>query len=412
MNISRKILSDPVNRWLFSKYGQEIYLVGGYIRDILLGEAATDRDYVIKGDPEKIARSTANKFVGTFIDFKGKGTLRIALKEGKYIDFTELHGSITEDLSRRDFTVNAIAWSPSQGIIAPPSHIVDLKNREIKVVRPENLKDDPLRILRAYRIGSQLAFTIELHTRKYLRKYASDLGKIASERITDEIIKMINQDNSLNYIRLCMIDKVISQVVPLSPSNIDITLHQLTNFNTLLQQIEGIQNGTYIKKHLDSELRQGLKRAGLVRLYLLIRNARTTPGMNVKTSHKWYGRLDLSTALKKGITGITKAEAFCHNRLSDSRLYDILNTAYPYTYEMACVISLIKVHFKKYFLKAGEFSRYRNNPLITGNDAMKLMKISEGAFVGSVIDTIQRLRFTGQIKDRRSALSWITSNLT
>ena len=412
MTISRKILSDPLNKWLFSVSGLKIYLVGGYIRNILLGKSAADRDYVIKGSVEEIARHTADKFKGTFFQFKSKGTHRVALNNGSCLDFTEVKGDIRSDLSLRDFTVNAIAWSPSQGIIAHPSHLLDLTNRYIKVVDPQNLGDDPLRVLRAYRIASQLEFAIFPQTRRYLREYAPALRNTASERITDEIFKMFDQALSLYYIELAIQDKVFSHVFPLTHCKNDV-IRQLKNFNFLLQRIKTLPNGKTILNNLESELSQGLTRSGLLRLYLFIRYT----SQIIKSKDEWndagYGRLAVSREIKKTIARIALAEKLCYRRISDSRLYEIFRMAYPNTCETACIISLLKGRgIKRYFAKATAFNRHREKPLLSGDDVMHHSSITEGVFVGYIIDVIQRMRFTNKLTDRQSALKWIKANFT
>jgi tRNA nucleotidyltransferase/poly(A) polymerase len=412
MTISRKILSDPLNKWLFSVSGLKIYLVGGYIRDILLGKSAADRDYVIKGSAEEIARHMADKFKGTFFQFKSKGTHRVVLHNGSCLDFTEVKGDITEDLSLRDFTVNAIAWSPSQGIIAHPSHLLDLTNRFVKVVDPQNLRDDPLRVLRAYRIASQLEFTIVPQTRRYLREYAPALRNTASERITDEIFKMFDHELSLYYLQLAIQDNVFSHVLPLTHGKISV-IRQLKHFNFLLQRIKTLPNGKTILNHLESELSQGLTRSGLLRLYIFIRNTSQIKKSKDEWNDTSYGRLAVSREIKKTIARIALAEKLCYWRISDSRLYEIFRIAYPNTYETACIISLLKGRgIKRYFAKATAFNRHREKPLLNGNDVMQHSNITEGVFVGYIIDVIQRMRFTNKLKDRQSALKWIKANLT
>ncbi|KPK36253.1 MAG: hypothetical protein AMK70_03035, partial [Nitrospira bacterium SG8_35_1] len=99
--------------------------------------------------------------------------------------------------------------------------------------------------------------------------------------------------------------------------------------------------------------------------------------------------------------------------IPDSRLYEIFRIAYPNTYETACIISLLKGRgIKRYFAKATEFNRHREKPLLSGDDLMLHSSITEGVFVGYIIDVIQRMRFMNKLTDRQSALKWIKANFT
>ncbi|KPK00365.1 MAG: hypothetical protein AMK71_08430, partial [Nitrospira bacterium SG8_35_4] len=80
MDFAQKILTDPINKWVFDHSPKETYLVGGYIRDLLRGELPGDKDFVLKGDAEKTAKKAARMFGGKFIELQNKQTFRVALK--------------------------------------------------------------------------------------------------------------------------------------------------------------------------------------------------------------------------------------------------------------------------------------------------------------------------------------------
>ncbi len=100
------------------------------------------------------------------------------------------------DLKERDFNIDAIAWSQERGIIDPYAGRNDIEKRVIKAVRMKNLKDDPVRMLRAYRIAAELGFQIEENTRKYIKHHSKEITRAARERITDEFYTTLNNINS------------------------------------------------------------------------------------------------------------------------------------------------------------------------------------------------------------------------
>ena len=138
------------------------YLVGGCVRDFLLsGKLSEDRDISIK-DAENFAKKLAEEFDATFITLDEENKIyRVVLKDREnYLDISELQGnSIEDDLSRRDFTINAIAYDlKTDRIIDTTGGQKDLKQKTLRHIKEENFIDDPLRILRAYRFIAVTGF--------------------------------------------------------------------------------------------------------------------------------------------------------------------------------------------------------------------------------------------------------------
>jgi tRNA nucleotidyltransferase/poly(A) polymerase len=140
---------------LKKRKNQEIYIVGGYLRDLLIGRKVVDRDYAVKGNIKSFVKGIASDLGGKVIS-PGKWNLyRIVLPAGIFLDFTVVNKSIEHDLSQRDFTINALAWSPERGIIDLVRGTDDLKRKTIKMIKEENIIEDPVRIIRAYRLAAK-----------------------------------------------------------------------------------------------------------------------------------------------------------------------------------------------------------------------------------------------------------------
>ncbi len=165
--INRKIKSDKYNSIILkSKKNLDIYIVGGYVRDILLGREGPDRDYAIRGDYSNFLKNIASRVNGKIFTIGKKNFHRIALKNGLMLDFMPVDNNIEHDLSVRDFTINSLAWSPERGIIDLHNGIDDLVKKTIRMVKIENLQNDPVRIVRAYRFADELSFKnpgLEIH---------------------------------------------------------------------------------------------------------------------------------------------------------------------------------------------------------------------------------------------------------
>ena len=187
--------------------GYEAYLVGGSVRDMLLGKTPTDYDIATSASPDEIESIFSNfktidigKKFGTIIVSQEKGDVEITTfrKEGKYLDgrrpeWVSFCSDVKDDLSRRDFTINAIAYNKTKGILDPFEGREDLKRRIIKTVGnpEERFNEDYLRILRAARFASQLEFTIDESTFQAGKQYSSHIKKVSMERIFNEVYKLL-----------------------------------------------------------------------------------------------------------------------------------------------------------------------------------------------------------------------------
>ena len=130
-------------------------------------------------------------------------------KSGITLDFTELKDSIRDNLSGRDFTMNAIAWSPETGIIDPFNGIKDIARHRIKAISIDNFRNDPLRLLRAYRFVSELGWKAEPETRKMVKHLRKEIRKSAPERITLEFFKLLNFKNFHNALKMASDDRLL-----------------------------------------------------------------------------------------------------------------------------------------------------------------------------------------------------------
>ena len=176
---------------------QATCLVGGAVRDAFLGRKGNylDLDFVVPENSIEIAKQIARHYNGGFVVLdQARQIARVVFPQAT-LDFALQEGDCLEtDLKRRDFTINAIAYDiRRQKIIDPLGGIRDLERKIIRMVSPENLRDDPLRLLRGYRQAAQLDFKIEPETRKTIQSLAGLLSKIAAERVQTE----------LNYLLAC-----------------------------------------------------------------------------------------------------------------------------------------------------------------------------------------------------------------
>jgi hypothetical protein len=171
--------------------GEEAYLVGGAVRDGLLGRPVLDTDVACR-EPERAARRLRQRAGGAvFLLSERHGAWRVALADGRTVDFTALQGDIRSDLAGRDFTVNAIALPlPDGEPIDPFDGRADLDARLLRAVSAGVFVDDPLRLLRAVRLEDELVLRIEPGTEALVRRHAGLAAEPAGERILDELERL------------------------------------------------------------------------------------------------------------------------------------------------------------------------------------------------------------------------------
>ncbi len=172
-------------------------LVGGSIRDGLLNRLSSkpDLDFVIPTDAIKFSENLSKKINATFIKLDQKRDIARLVVKGWTLDFARQAGeNLEEDLLRRDFRINAIALKLQEKpeIFDPTGGMEDLKNKEIVAINEKNLIDDPLRILRGFRLMCELNFEIERKTKRFLKNNVDKLSNVAPERIKMEICKIVN----------------------------------------------------------------------------------------------------------------------------------------------------------------------------------------------------------------------------
>lgn len=177
---------------------QEVYLVGGAVRDMLRNRLSRDLDFAVPSKGIALARRVANALQADFMtldDERDTGRVIVSEPDGTrtFLDFAVYRGKdLDADLRARDFTINAIAFDlRAQTLIDPLNGGADLRARMIRACSPTSLSDDPVRILRAVRQAAAFEFKIELETRKAMKQAASLLPQVSPERQRDELFKML-----------------------------------------------------------------------------------------------------------------------------------------------------------------------------------------------------------------------------
>ena len=171
--------------------GEEAWVVGGAVRDELLGRELVDLDIACRA-PDRAARAYARRSGGAPFPLSERhGAWRVALADGRTVDFTPLAEAIEDDLATRDFTINAIARPLAGGeAIDPFGGLRDLDEQLLRAVGERVFVDDPLRLLRAVRLEDELGFRLDDETERLVREHAALATNPAGERVVGELRRL------------------------------------------------------------------------------------------------------------------------------------------------------------------------------------------------------------------------------
>ncbi len=254
--------------------GTDIFLVGGLVRDWLLGRETQDVDLTLSKEALKAARIFAARTGGTFVLLREEGETARVVTNDQTFDFCKFRGPDLEaDLKGRDFTINAIALPLAQAFTQgewvpydPLKGIEDLHKRVLRLTSPDCFQQDPLRMLRAFRLSAQLGLMIHPETRQAIKRWAFTLTRSAPERIHYEWQLLLALDNSFVSIKemeevglLTILFPELGRLKGIQQDryhHLDVFQHSLLTFQCLEKLIQRL---IPLPKDLDGEMVSTLK---------------------------------------------------------------------------------------------------------------------------------------------------------
>lgn len=314
----KKLLAE-ISGFATSK-NKKIYLVGGLLRDLYMGQACRDLDFAVSGDSLGFALDVAGLLNATFIPLdRINGVARVVLedREGKWqIDFAALKGrSLEEDLSFRDFTINSMAmelsdylrltgeggdlsgnraqrWRWHGAVIDPYGGLADMENKTVRANNSYVFEADPLRILRGIRLAGQLNFFVKPETLNLMEQGRWLLHEVSGERIWEELLGTLALPVSYPWIAMMDAIGVISEIFPFiekikisnqkTHDGLSVWVHSLKTFQLVEDLCRELGNTGFLTtsrgeefrelllNHLDGGLPAGRKRYQLLKLAALL----------------------------------------------------------------------------------------------------------------------------------------------
>jgi len=443
-----------------------VYLVGGFLRDYLLGNPKKDFDFAVERDALKLAKTFAGKIKGAFVLLdEERGCARVAKKSKGVLetyDFADYRAkTLRGDLSHRDFTINTLAIDLSRLTASMDVEDVledlkqgrkDINNKKIKMTSVKIFQEDPLRMLRAFSLKAQLDFKIDRETLSQIKKDQVLIREASFERIRDELFKILSteraSENLIAMDKIGLLEKIIPQVAVMysckqgTYHHLDVWPHSLetvVQLDRLLREKDGDED---IHDNLEEVLGGARARKALVKLAALLHDIgkpdtrKREKGKLSFHGHEHVGK-NIVRIIAKMIKISTKEryalEDMVRWHLRPGYLSDLKQLTERAIYrffrdagdETASVLLLsladqratrgpltterdLKRHEKLCCeLLKRYFAKKKEKPLvrlIDGNDLIKGLKLKPSPLFGRILAEVEEKQSLGKIKTKKEAL--------
>jgi poly(A) polymerase len=469
-----RALDDPRVRIVLrtvSALSSESYVVGGAIRDEVIGRSAgTDVDVTVQGDGMEIARQVARAMQpeSGFVPLdRERGTGRVVLTgpQPVTIDISSFKGrDIYEDLQRRDFTINALAVKvldllgshQAFSILDPTGGVTDLEEKRVRACYKDAFLDDPVRILRTFRFGCALGFSIDSQTLDLMPTTIENMSDAAPERIRDEFLSVLSCSASAAAVReidqVGGLDVLFPELIPMKgcPQN---DYHHLDVWGHTLEALERLEamiahpreifedHDRNVAAYLEEEPVLGRSRTALLKLALLFHDSGkpATATIDADGRTRFFGhekisrdlfqivgrRLKLAkrelSVVSEWIEGHMRPAILMDASVSKRALYRLWR---KFGREISGLFLLfladlgasqgparLKDDDKRAQQRVREVLGLfgdmdtRHPPLLNGRDLMTLFNIAPGPYLGRLLKELADLHLCGDISSKEQAIA-------
>ncbi|MGB8698479.1 MAG: CCA tRNA nucleotidyltransferase [Thermosynechococcaceae cyanobacterium] len=393
---------------------QTAYLVGGCVRDALLGYGSPylDLDFVLPQHSIETAQAIAHHYRAGFVVLDETHQIARVVFERATADFAlQVGTTLQEDLRRRDFTINAIAYSPhTQTLFDPLAGQTDLERRVLRMISVENLADDPLRLFRAYRQAAQLHFEIDPATHAQIIDFAPRLSRIAAERIRSELGYLLSHGAGSSWIKRLWQDGLLQSSFPdASESGLDLiaSMDQAEVTATARwPQLESLLHRTLSARPKSGE---GVRRTLFATAKLVGLVSSEVQLAKLTLQRMKYSRAEVNVALTV-LQGLTQLQSELAQGAMDRRQqYHLCRTvgeAFPAVAVAAIAadlpLPLLAPLVEEYLNPLSAIAHPK--PLVSGQDLMVALAIPSGPMVGQLLSVLELAQAEGRIATPEAAL--------
>jgi poly(A) polymerase len=441
----------------------DAWIVGGALRDELLGRPVRDVDVAVSGDPERAARALAKDVRGpVFRLSEAFGAWRVIDRKSETVwDFSPLQGAtIEEDLAQRDFTVNAMALSlDEETLLDPHGGRADLEARRVRMVSEAALADDPLRTLRAARVATELELDIEPATAAAVTAHAPAIDRVAPERVFAELKRIVTADGARRGLELMEALGLTAAVLPELAALRGVeqnVFHHADVLDHTLEVLDAVaalerdpaaaglgEQAAPVAELLAEPLADELTRGGAMRFAALLHAAAKPQTRGIRADgrvtfigHDRAGadlarrvlrRLRASQRLGEYVAAVClhhlRVGFLVHERPLDRRaVWRYLRATAPYSPEVTVFTvadrlatrgrnaePAIAAHLELARELLGPALARRSGgrpaPLVRGDELARELGLEPGPELGRILDSLSEAQYAGEVRDRAEAIA-------
>ncbi len=369
--------------------GSEGWLVGGAPRDLLLGRADPDLDAAIAADPFPVAEALARAGFGTVVPLSDASPRVARLAGRRELDLAEIEGGgIREDLARRDFTVNAIAISLStRGWIDPYGGVSDLRAGRLRMISEANLRDDPIRTLRAARFIATIGLLPDRSTTAACRRSAPLLHSAAPERVQVELEKLLSSPRVVPALSWAAAAGVLRPALGWPVTT-------------------GEARGTVRRGRFDAPGVRHVPEAVRLRLRLALLAAAL--GLSPEDAARWLASRRFSRTAAARVARLLRLAGEA-GRLADADArWAWVRDASEDAREALLLARLLFPRSRRSLAAAARaVTAARKPPRVGGADLMAWLEISPGPEIGNILRRVEIEGLRGRLRSRNDAKRWL-----
>ncbi len=428
---TQSILSELLS--FASSQNQKLYVVGGTLRNCLSRKPYADFDLTGKNAAE-IGSCFSRSLNFTCVPLDNtpdRQTVRVILDQKQHLDFTDLQGeNIEEDLSQRDFTINAMGQllsdflSGRKNIIDPYKGQEDLQEKKIRALQGCVFQSDPLRMLRAFRFAATLGFEIDRETLIKISLHKIALMESAPERIWHELTLFFKTPRTISLLEIMHDCGILGSLFPMSDEIYSKTFVNYRRLESLLKEPEKT-----FPEHVDGLITSGLlDNQHLLKITLLLRGIKgetgpmstenASPGFsmakdwNIRASN---AEIKFADQTLNGARYLTETYSQKNHGLTHPELYELTNMIHEELPASVVVFisafhslddevtlfcdSILKFYYRQ-FLPA-----MNKKPLLNGEDLIHQLHLSPSPLFGKILHRVQKAQVLGDITTREEAVT-------
>jgi tRNA nucleotidyltransferase (CCA-adding enzyme) len=395
------------------------FLVGGSVRDALLNRRADylDLDFVLPEQAVETARAIALHYHAGFVVLDAEHQIARVVFSNATVDFAQQIGpTIHSDLRRRDFTINAIAYNPhDETLLDPLDGYADLQRKTLCMIAPENLQDDPLRLLRAYRQAAQLGFNLDTETEHTIQALAPHLKTVAAERVRGELDCLLSLPEGTPLLQQAWQDGILSTWLPLVDA---LQLNQLRLVDqaaALLHErwpdYSRLLQGWVKEKSVPGLHRSWLKATKLSQLL-------PEPPERAESTlvHLKYSRAEQQAVISILTGWQVLRQGFAEGALAARHQYYLFKLAGPGFVGVALLglaaglpEAVMTPLMARYLDPTDPVAHPRT--LVSGRDLIQDLDLKPGPQIGQLLEAVQLAQAEGGVRNREEALAWVRAML-